>query len=654
MGDLAQTSDGQTESASARLCKLSATALATIMSVAAILFALDVPRKVGLALFTEQYLALILGLGLALAFLVRPSFGGRARVLDLVLAGLALAGAGYVMIRYPVLVNELVYKPVDGLLVSLTLGLLTIEAVRRVTGWALTGIVLAFALYGLFGHLLPFGMSRPILWDRLAIYVVMDTNGMLGLPLMVAAVVVFGFILMGNLLAVSGGSTFFNDLALALVGRARGGAAKIAVVSSFLFGSVSGSAVANVVASGVVTLPLMRRAGYDPKTAASIEALASTGGQLAPPIMGAAAFLMAEFLQIPYSTVVVAAILPSFLYYLAIFLYVDRDASVHRRELPPDIEVARARTVLARGWHYVTPFAILLGTMFWLNWRPELSALAAAGTLAVLAMVVPYRGERASLGKILAALPGTGRAMVEILVIAAGAGIVIGALNISGLAFSLTLTLAQLAEGSLLILLVVAALASIVLGMGMPTVGVYVLLASLIGPSLTKAGIDPVAAHLFLLYFGMLSMITPPVALASFTAASMAGAPPMQTGLRAVRIGWVAYLIPFVIVIEPGLVMRAPPMEIAWNLAAAIFGIYLATAGLYGHLRRPLSGLERLLFLATALVAILPIHAWLGIPLLANAVALAAGAALLWWIARTPLPAAADGVRTAPSQDPMP
>lgn len=617
-----------------RLCRYFATFLAATMSLAAILFGLDVPRTLGLALFTEQYLAAIIGLGLALAFLTRPAFGGRMPYFDLALALLALLGTGYLAQRYPVLFTELVYKPADALIVSVMLGILTIEAVRRVTGLALTLIIAAFVLYALLGHLLPLGMSRPILWDRLSIYVVMDTNGLLGLPLMVAAVVVFAFILMGNLLAVSGGSRFFNDLALALVGRARGGAAKIAVVSSFLFGSVSGSAVANVVASGVVTLPLMRRAGYPAKTAASIEALASTGGQLAPPIMGAAAFLMAEFLQVSYATVVLAAILPSFLYYLAIFIYVDIDASAENRALPDDIEVERASKVLLQGWVYVLPFVILLGTLFWLNWRPELSALAGAGVLALLALLVPYRGARCQLGDIVKVLPSTGRSMIEILVIAAGAGLVIGALNISGLSFALTLKLAQMAEGNLFILLFVAALASIVLGMGMPTVGVYVLLASLIGPSLVKAGIDPIAAHMFLLYFGMLSMITPPVALASYTAASMTGAPPMQTGLLAVKIGWVAYLIPFVIVIEPGLVMRAPPFEIAWNFAGAVFGVYLATGAIYGYLGGPLSRVMRLLLLAAALIAILPVHVWFGVPYVGNAIAFAAGLALLWYAFR--------------------
>ena len=222
--------------------------LGGVMMLCAVAFALDVPRQLGVALYTEQYLAAVLGLGLAMAFLIAPRFRGALAVLDPLLAAVALVAAGYVAWTYPVLVNELVYKPLDGLVVALVLAGLAVEAVRRMTGPGLTIIVGVFILYGLFGHLLPFGMSRQIQWDRLAIYVAMDTNGMMGLPLMVTSVVVMTFVLMGQVLTRSGGGEFFNDLALSLVGRTRGGAAKIAVVSSFLFGSVSGSAVANVAA----------------------------------------------------------------------------------------------------------------------------------------------------------------------------------------------------------------------------------------------------------------------------------------------------------------------------------------------------------------------------------------------------------------------
>ncbi len=603
--------------------------LATIMSLCAILQALDVPQRLGFSLYTEQYLAAILAFALGMAFLVAPRFTGRLRFLDPTLALAGFCAAGYIALSYPTIVNELVYRPVDGLVVSLVIGLLTIEAVRRLTGPGLTVIVALFLAYGLVGYLLPFGMTRQILWDRLAIYVVMDTNGLIGLPLMVTASMVFSFIFLGQLLVSSGGSAFFNDLALALVGRSRGGAAKIAVVSSFLFGSVSGSAVANVAASGGVTLPLMRRAGYKPHMAAAIEALASTGGQLAPPIMGAAAFLMAEFLQISFGTVILAAVIPSLLYYLAIFFYIDAHAAANGMSLPEDVEIRPLRRVLADGWQFVAPFAILIFGLFGLNWRPELAALAAALALAVLALVLPYRGKRSHLGDLLRAFPDAGKGMIEIVIIAAAAGMVIGVLNISGLAFSLTLNLVAMAEGSLMLLLIIAALVSVVLGMGMPTVGVYVLLASLIGPALVQAGIDPIAAHMFLLYFGMLSMITPPVALASFTAATMAGAEAMKTGWQAFRMGWVAYLIPFVMVFEPGLVMQAAPADIIWQLIGALVGVWFATGAIYGYLTRSLGLMERVLLGMIALAGILPFSlGWGGY--LVNLLAICVGVVLIF------------------------
>lgn len=616
------------QSQSALVMRNLAKTLGAVMILGGIMFALDVPRSLGLGLYTEQYLSAVLGLALAMVFLIAPRFKGALFWIDPCLAATGLVATAYLSISYPVLVNELVYKPIDGLIVALIIGGLTVEAVRRMAGAGLTVIVVAFVLYGLFGHLLPFGMSRQILWDRLAIYVVMDTNALLGLPLMVTSVVVMAFILMGQLLSRSGGGEFFNDLALALVGRTRGGAAKIAVVSSFLFGSVSGSAVANVAASGVVTLPLMRRAGYKPHLAAAIEALASTGGQLAPPIMGAAAFLMAEFLQVPYGTVVLAAVIPSALFYLAIFFYVDAHAASTGLSLPEDIEIRPLAGVLSDGWQFIMPFVVLLLSLFWLNWRPEMAALSATATLAVLAVVRPYRGRRTGLGVLLKAIPEAGVAMIEIVVISAAAGIVIGVLNLSGLSFSLTLALVAMAEGSLILLLLMAAAVSIVLGMGMPTVGVYVLLASLIGPALTQAGINPIAAHMFLLYFGMLSMVTPPVALASFTAATMAGADGLKTGLQAVRIGWVAYLVPFVMVFEPGLVMQADTATIIWQAIGALAGVWFATGAIYGYLSRPLGVTSRTLLIVTALVAILPLEiAGLGHSL--NLIAIVVGAAIV-------------------------
>lgn len=606
-----------------------AAVLASLLIIGAIAYTANVPRRLDWALFVEQYLFFGLGLTLALVFLTYPVFRGALVWIDRTLAAIGLFSCGYMAIFYPSLFQELVWKPLDGLLIGIALVLLTLEAVRRTTGIALTLVIVFFIVYALVGHLIPGALTtRPVDWDRLSIYLAMDTNAMTGLPLRVAIIVVIAFILMGQLLARMGGGQFFNDLALSLVGRTRGGAAKIAIVSSFMFGSVSGSAVANVASSGIVTLPLMKRAGYSNHAAASVEALASTGGQLAPPIMGAAAFLMAEFLSIPYSMVVAAAVLPTLLYYFALFVYVDLEALAEQHYLPREIEVPRFWRVIADGWHFILPFVILIYGLFGLNWRPELAALAASASLALLGPLRGYRGVKVRWRDLWRALPGTGYAVVDIIVIAAAAGLVIGALNISGLAFSLTQQLVLLASGSLFVLLLAAAGVSVVLGMGMPTVGVYVLLASLIGPAMTRAGLEPIAAHMFLLYYGMLSMITPPVALASFTAATMAEADPWRTGWRAIRMGWVAYLIPFVIVFEPGLVMQADTLTIVWHAASAAGGVVFVTAGIYGHMARPLSVLERVALILAGLVAVLPMHSLIGVDYVANPIALVLGALL--------------------------
>lgn len=610
---------------------LLADVLATVMTLTAVLYALDLPQMLGYAPFTEQYVAVILSFVLPLAYLSQPRFQGHLVWIDRAAALAGFLACWYVAARYPVFVNELVYKPLDGVIVASLIVVLMIEAVRRTTGLGLTIIVVVFILYAMVGHLVPIGMSRQILPDRLMIYLAMDTNAMIGLPLLVATTVVYAFIFMGTVLARCGGGDFFNDLALALVGRTRGGSAKIAVVSSFMFGSVSGSAVANVVASGVVTIPLMKRAGYRAHMAAAIEALASTGGQLAPPIMGAAAFLMAEFLRIPYSTVVLAAVIPTGLYYLALFFYIDLEAAERGHHLPEDLEIPSALSVLRDGWHFVVPFAVLIYTLFWLNWRPELAALAGAGSLLFLSTVLSYRGRRTGLFDIFPILRDTGYGVIEVLVISAAAGFVIGVLNISGLAFSLTLMLVQMAEGSLLILLAAGAIVSIVLGMGMPTVGVYVLLASLIGPALVEAGINPIAAHMFLLYYGMLSMITPPVALASFTAASLAGADAWKTGWQAIRMGWIAYLVPFMIVFEPGLVMQAPLPVIVWHTVASLAGVCFVTAAMRGFFARRLGILERIALAVSGLVAVLPVHSLIGVDYVSNVVALLVGLAIIGW-----------------------
>ena len=327
----------------------------------------------------------------------------------------------------------------------------------------------------------------------------------------------------------------------------------------------------------------MKKAGYRPEQAAAVEAVASTGGQLLPPIMGAAAFLMAEFLQISYGTVLMHALVPALLYYLAILFYVDLVAGRDRirpiDELPTgDLKLVRRAVV------FVLPFAVLLVSMFSLNKTPEISALYGAVSLIILRLLPIFRSDtRLRLTDFLGAVSETGKAMVDIIVITAAAGIVIGLINISGSAFALSIFLIDLGGTSLLAVLLVTAFVSIILGMGMPTVGVYVLLATLAAPAIVKLGVEPIAAHLFVLYFGLMSMLTPPVAVASYVAASLAGGKPVPTSFEALRLGWVAFIIPFLFVYSPSLILVGGPVEIAFTILTALSGVWLIAAAFVGY-----------------------------------------------------------------------
>jgi TRAP transporter 4TM/12TM fusion protein len=413
------------------------------------------------------------------------------------------------------------------------------------------------------------------------------------------------FIMMGQVLFNTGGGEFFTDIASATMGRRRGGAAKVSVVASALFGSISGSAISNVTTTGVVTIPMMKKSGYSDVDAGAIEANASTGGQFMPPIMGAAAFLMAEFLEMDYAEIVVAALIPALLYYFAIFVQVDLVAARERISFLAE-QLPRAGAVLRDGWHFIVPFAVLIYALYGLNAQAEIAALYAVATMVVLGALRSYKGRRMDLRQFGASFWDAGIATTELVMIVAAAGFVIGILNKSGGGFALTLALVQLGGGNLYVLLLIAGLICIVLGMGMPTTGVYVLLAALVAPSLVEAGVDKLAAHMFILYFGMMSMITPPIALAAFAASSISRADPMKTGFAAMRMGWVAYVIPFMFVLSPTLIMLGAPWAIALNVATATVGVFAGSVVVVGYFTRPLSLMPRILLGIGALAAVFP------------------------------------------------
>ena len=585
-------------------------ALAALLTLLVVLWSLGAPRYFGLAFYPQQSIAAVLALALPVAFLTLPARRGAERKTvpwyDVAAALLGLLAAGYVAVRYPEIVNRIFFRPPEAYVPGVIIILLLLEALRRATGWALVIIVVTFIVYAMFGDAIPGRLSgRPQDWQKLAGYFAFDVNGIFGIPMAVASTIVVAFIFFGSLLGATGGSNFFTDAALVTMGRFRGGSMKIAVVASALFGSISGSAVANVVATGVITIPLIKRAGYPAHRAAAIEAVASTGGQLMPPVMGAAAFLMAEFLQVPYSSVVVAALVPGILYYIALFIQADLEAARMGISRLTEEEVPKARTVLS-GWHFVLSFAALIYALFGLNWQPERAALLAAGSVVATSLLFGYQGTRPRPAQLLRAFARTGFGVIDIILISAAAGMVIAVLNITGLSFNLTYSLVQIGAGNPLVLLLLAALVCIVLGMGLPTLGVYVLLAALVAPALIQVGIDPMAAHLYVLYFGMMSMITPPVAVAAFAAGAIAGSDPMRTGFAAMRFGWTAYIVPVLFVFSPTLLLIGEPAEITIAVITAIVGVWLVSIALAGHFLRPIRWPARLLFAVAGLLSLMP------------------------------------------------
>ncbi|MDH4190831.1 MAG: TRAP transporter fused permease subunit [Betaproteobacteria bacterium] len=586
-------------------------ALAALLTLGSVAWSLDLFRVVGLVLFPEQFLAGIYGICLALMYLRFPARRDTSKTsvpwYDYLFALVSLAACGYVAYEFPRLTGLAGSVTAETLPLAIALFGLTIEGVRRTIGYSLVVIVLLIVAYVLVGHLVPGQLgTHKVDWTDMLVYLGLDNNGVLGLVLQITVIVVIPFVLMGQLLMRSHGSEFFNDIAIALMGRRRGGAAKIAVVGSSLFGMISGIAAANAVAVGVVTIPLMKKSGMPARLAAAVEACASNGGQLMPPVMGAVAFVMADFLQLPYKEVAIAAILPSVLYYAALFIQADLEAARHGFGKVPVDQIPRVLPVLAAGWIFIAPFAVLVGALFILNSEPELAAMYAAAIIIVFGLAFGYSGRRMKLKDVRDAIFETGVGVCEIVVISAAAGLIMGLFQISGLAFAFAAYLVNLGGQNLLLLLALAALVSIVLGMGLPTLGVYVMLAILVAPALVKVGILPLAAHMFILYFGMMSLITPPVAPAAYVAAAIAGAPSMATGWTAMRFGWVAYIVPFLFVYSPAILLKGSVADIVVVVLTSLAGIWLICAAMAGYGMRMLGIARRTAFFAAGVLLMLP------------------------------------------------
>ena len=593
-------------------------ALAAVMTLLAVLWNADIQQKLGFAPVVESYYSVIMALALGVIFLsvrVNRAEGGRVRWYDVVLAAAAIGTLLYVGSDFLNLRDSggLAGNTDIGVAIGFAMMFLVIDGLRRSAGYTMLSIVAVFIVYSLVAHLVPGQLvGSPVSFRQLSLNMAFNPNAVFGVPLQVGTTIVIMFILFGQVLFKAGGGKFFTELAMATVGRRRGGAAKISVVASALFGTISGTAVSNVVTTGIMTIPLMQRAGYTATHAGAIEAIASTGGQFMPPIMGAAAFLMAEFLEIPYGEIVIAAILPSLLYYFAVFVQVDLIAGRDKIKFVDDV-MPRALAVLREGWHFLIPFAVLIYGLFWLYMEPELAAIWSTASMAIC-FFKGYGGEKLRLNDLYEIFSSTGRLVIELLMIVATAGFVIGILNLTGLGFALTFALVDMAGGNLLILLFISAVICIVLGMGMPTLAIYVLLAALIAPALVQAGVPEIPAHLFILYFGMMSMITPPIALAAFAASTLSKADPMMTGFAAMKFGWTAYIVPFLFVYSPTLILLGEPEDVVIDTVTVIAGTYFGSVAVVGFFMRRLNPVLRILLGAAGLSAMCPHSLFEGAP----------------------------------------
>lgn len=583
--------------------------LLVLLTALGITWAVEAPGRLGFAIFIEQYLATFLGIALAAVFLLIPARmpgSDRPTWYDLVLSATSIAVSAYVAILYPIISYSLLDLSTERVVVA-TVGLLVImEAVRRTFGWALVIIAVVLCAYAGYSYLFPglfYGRGASL--PRIATYVYFDANGVFGIALNVVAIIIIAYIFFGVCLAMVGGELFFTDLASAAMGRRRGGAAKISILSSILFGTISGSAVANVVVGGSITIGMMKRNGYPPHVAAAIEAASSTGGQIMPPVMGITAFILAENLEIPYAQVALAALIPALLYYLSMFMQADFEAAKNNLRGAPVSELPRARDVMRRGWIFLVPLAVLVYMLIVENYPAGISGVVAA--LSAMLAATLHGTDHWRPRNLLALFERTGRGMMDIVIVAALAGIVIGALNLSGIMFKMTLILSSISFGYPVILLAIVAVICIVLGMGLPTAVIYILLAVLVGPALVDLKIDALSAHLFIFYFGMLSMITPPVCMATFAAASIAGSDLWKSGWAGMRVGIAAYIVPFVFAFNPALLMKGAWLDIVIATAAATAGMIVLTGGVAGYFGGDVRRWERVaLFAAGIVIMVVP------------------------------------------------
>lgn len=582
---------------------------AKLLTIIAVAFSIFQLYTGGLAPLPSMQQRLIhLTLGLMMIFLVFPLSKNKKTIgtiiIDVIAFGLSCAAGVYLLLNEDRIAFSLGNASTWDLVAGGIVLILVLEGTRRAMGWALPAIATISILYAAFGDKLI--GNNPSGYDmvRIISHLSLTTEGIFGIPLGASATVVAMFIIFAAFLNGTGSGQYFTDIAMSIFGRAKGGAAKAAAISSMLMGMLTGSVIANVMSTGTFTIPLMKKSGYKPQTAGAIEAVSSTGGQIMPPVMGAAAYIIAEFLRVPFVEIMKAAIVPALLYYFALYIFIDLEARKSGLSgLPKESILAHREQAKGRGY-LVLPIIVLLFLMIVLNWSPQKSAFFSIALTLVFGLIQVR--DRVNWSKLVVILQDGARGTLEVLSATACAGIIIGVMSLTGLGLQLSTILVELSGGKLLLLLGLTMVASLILGMGLTTTACYVILAVLVAPALVKMNVLPIAAHFFVFFFGMYSFITPPVALGAYAAASVAGSRSFPTGFEAWKIALPGFILPYMFVLSPTILLIGPTSQIITDVASACIGVSFITTSVCGYFTRTLNYVERGVMLAAGILLMFP------------------------------------------------
>ena len=589
----------------------------TVMAGLCGLYELIVASRVvtwfGFFLPAPRHRAISLFFALVLIFALRSPSGDtrapRFAWYDLLFLACGLIGTGYVALNYEAVLDYSSYGYLDtkGVILTLLLAISLLEASRRLTGWWLPVIIVFFSGITVFQNYLPGALyGKGYSLDRLCYSFFVGNSGIFGTSLGVAVTIIITYIIFGRLLQQAGGGQWFINIALSLTGWMRGGPAKATVIASGLFGMVSGSPSASVATIGVVSIPMMMSVGYPARFAGAVESVAGVGGQFMPPVMGAIAFIMAEWLNIPYSKIAIAAFFPALLYYLVLYASIHFEANKLDLRAIPRSELPSFSSNFKKGWFYILPLAALIYFLVVRDYPPEMAGIVSIIVLIAVSFFAPEKEKHLAPAQIWQALAGGTKSWIITAGITASVGMLIGSLELSGLGIKFSAFIVSLSQGNLLLTLVLVGVGSLILGTGLDSIPCYMTLAVLTAPALLQLGVDPLTAHLFIIYWGLAAHITPPSCTPVFVACGISGGKVWETGWEAVRLGIAVYVVSFAFVYNPTLLARGTASEITLAFVTAAIGAVLMAAAIRGFASRALPWWSRVLAFVGGLLLIGP------------------------------------------------